>query len=347
MRAWALSRPQPAGLWLSEVSLERRPTPDGHVLVEVLACGVCRTDLQLVSGDLAARRLPIVPGHQVVGRVIEVGPGADPNLADRIVGLIWLAGTCGECRYCLAGRENLCLEARFTGWDIDGGYSTHVVARAEFVFDLTDVLSPVEGGQRSPTDTAPLLCGGVIGYRSLRVAGAGPESAGMTLGLFGFGASARLTQQVAHHWGVETYVVSRSSAEVDQALAAGARWAGTYDQPAPRALDAAITFAPVGRVVVAALRSLDRGGCVAINAIHLDGLPPIDYDDLWWERQLRSVANVTRRDAREFLAIVAEAGIRTEYEAVPLDDANNALARLAAGDVRGSFVLDCTPAAQR
>lgn len=347
MRALALARPTRDGPWLDPVVRDTPPVAAGHVLIEVAACGVCRTDLQLVSGDLAARRLPIVPGHQVVGRVIEVGTGADPNLADRFVGLVWLAGTCGECRYCRTGRENLCPDSRFTGWDIDGGYSTHVVARADFVFDLADVLSPATGSRRSPADAAPLLCGGVIGYRSLRVAGVGPESAGMTLGLFGFGASARLAQQVAHHWGVDTYVVTRSPSEVEAALSAGAAWAGTYDQRPPTPLDAAVTFAPVGRVVVAALKSLDRGGCVAINAIHLDGLPPIDYDDLWWERQLRSVANVTRRDAGEFLAIVAETGIRTEYEAVPLDDANEALARLAAGDVRGSFVLDCAPAVTR
>ncbi|MDP3971562.1 MAG: zinc-binding alcohol dehydrogenase family protein, partial [Candidatus Nanopelagicales bacterium] len=311
------------------------------VLIEVAACGVCRTVLQIATGDLPPRKLPIVPGHQVVGRVIEVGADVDRAQVGRTVGLVWLAETCGECRYCLGGRENLCLAARFTGWDVDGGYATQVVARADFAFDLTDLLTPKVGPHRHPTDVAPLLCGGVIGYRSLRVAGVTPESAGLKLGLFGFGASARLAQQVAHHWGVETYVVTRSPREVEAALASGAVWAGTYDRRPPTSLDAAVTFAPVGTVVVAALKSLDRGGCVAINAIHLDDLPPIDYNDLWWERQIRSVANVTRTDVVEFLSIVAKAGIQTEYEELPLSAANDALARLTVGDVRGSFVLNC------
>lgn len=341
MRALALPHPSRDGPWLEPVVRDTPPVAAGHVLIEVAACGVCRTDLQIATGDLPPHALPIVPGHQVVGRVTEVGADVDRARVGRTVGLVWLAETCGECRYCLGDRENLCVAARFTGWDVDGGYATHVVARADFAFDLTDLLTPKVGPHRHPTDVAPLLCGGVIGYRSLRVAGVTPESAGLRLGLFGFGASARLTQQVAHHWGVDTYVVTRSPSEVEAALASGAAWAGTHDRQLPTSLDAAVTFAPVGTVVVAALKSLDRGGCVAINAIHLDGLPPIDYDDLWWERQIRSVANVTRTDVVEFLSIVAEAGIRTEYEELPLSAANDALARLAVGDVRGSFVLNC------
>lgn len=303
---------------------------------------MCRTDLQLVTGDLPARRLPIVPGHQVVGRIVAVGAGVARERLGQPVGLVWLAHSCGVCRFCKSNRENLCLDARFTGWDVDGGYGDTAVAHADFAFDLSPLLAPDTPVRRAPADVAPLLCGGVIGYRALRVAGVGPGDAGKRLGLYGFGASARLAQQAARHWGVETYVVSRSEPEIQAALAGGASWAGHYGAKVPVALDAAITFAPVGAVVIEALRALDRGGIVAINAIHLDGIPAFDYDDLWWERQIRSVANVTRADVSEFLALVGAANITTDYETLPLAAANEALARLAAGKVRGSFVLDCS-----
>ncbi|MGV1004948.1 MAG: zinc-binding alcohol dehydrogenase family protein [Candidatus Nanopelagicales bacterium] len=320
------------------------PTPvpgPGEILVGVAACAVCRTDLQLVSGDLPARRLPIIPGHQVVGEVIGFGPGeraAHLRLGQR-VGLVWLADACGTCRFCLSGRENLCPGARFTGWDRDGGWAAAVTARAEFVYRLD--LPTLQG--RSAAEIAPLLCGGVIGYRSLRVAGAIPQRgqslAGMRLGLFGFGASATTALQLARHFRAEVYVVTRAGAEVERALALGADWAGTYDQQPPHLLDAAITFAPSGEVVLAALRACDRGGTVAINAIHLDGIPAFDYDDLWLERSLRSVANVTRADVAEFLELVGPAGITTQSEELPLDSAGVALERLRAGQVRGAFVL--------
>lgn len=292
-----------------------------EVLIQVEACAVCRTDLQILRGDLPAHKMPVIPGHQVVGT--EVGTG-------RRVGLVWLAQTCGMCRFCRSGRENLCDRARFTGWDRDGGYAEFVTAHRDFVHPLP------EG---DPQELAPLLCGGVIGYRSLRVAGIGPEAAGVRLGLYGFGASASIAIQVANHWGCETFVITRSPAEVERARRLGATWAGTYEHAVPARLDAAVTFAPSGDVVVAALQALDKGGTVAINAIHLDRIPQFDYDHLWWERSIRSVANVTRQDVTDFLALVPHAGIRTEFETLPLGLAPQALDRLERGDVRGAFVL--------
>ncbi len=331
--AWQLDRPGPAtdDGPLRRVVLEPPDPAPGEVLVEVHACAVCRTDLQLVEGDLAVRRQPVVPGHQVVGTVVGHGPGVTEPAVGTRVGLAWIAGTCGRCRFCRTGRENLCEDARFTGWDRDGGYATHVTARADFTHPLPDGFDDL--------DAAPLLCGGVIGYRSLGVAGVGAHSAGTTLGLYGFGASATCVIQVARHWGVEVHVCTRSEREQRAALDLGAAWAGGYDERPPVALDAAITFAPSGDVVVAALQALDRGGVVAINAIHLDRVPELAYDDLWWERSLRSVANVTRTDVREFLALAAEIPVRTRTEVLPLESANTALRRLAAGDVGGSFVL--------
>lgn len=332
--AWSLTRPGPAaGAPLDPIDGEVPEPAAGEVLLEVSACAVCRTDLQLAEGDLAARRLPVVPGHQVVGTVVAAGPGVSAPAAGERVGVAWIASTCGVCRFCTTGRENLCEQSRFTGWDRDGGYATHVVARADFTYPLPEGVADL--------DAAPLLCGGVIGYRSLGVAGIGPDSAGARLGLYGFGASATCVIQVARHWGVDVHVVTRSGAEQQRALDLGASWAGGLGDVPPVPLDAAITFAPVGSVVAAALGALDRGGTVAINAIHLDRLPEMPYEQLWWERSLRSVANVTRRDVAEFLALAAEVPVTTQTEVLPLDDANTALARLAAGDVGGSFVLDC------
>ncbi len=310
----------------------RRPEPGpGELRLRVGACAVCRTDLQICEGDLEPRALPIIPGHQVVGVVDAIGDGVDGWTPGDRAGLTWLAGTDRTCRFCQSGRENLCESATFTGWDRDGGYAEAVTARADVAVRL-----PIGYPDLA---AAPLLCGGVIGFRSLRVAGIGPESAGARLGLYGFGASARLAIQVARAWGVEAYVATRSAAERDRALELGAAWAGDYAERPPVALDAAVTFAPVGSVVAAAVRALDRGGVVAINAIHLDGLPAMPYQDLWWERSIRSVANVTRDDAREFLDIAARIGIRTDTETHPLAEANLALARLAAGEVTGTAVL--------
>ncbi len=316
MRAAVVERPR-------ELAVRSVPDPEpgeGQLLIEVGACGVCRTDLQITSGDLEMRRSPVIIGPPVVGRVAGTGER---------VGLAWLAGACGRCRYCLSGRENLCELAEFTGWTVDGGYAERVVARSDFVYPLPDGLSDIEA--------APLLCAGIIGYRSLRISGIRP---GQVLGLFGFGSSAHLAIQVARHWGCPVAVFARSEAERQLGLRLGASWAGGYDDVPPVPLDAAVTFAPVGSVVVAALAATAPGGTVAINAIHLDRMPEFSYDLLWKERSLRSVANFTRRDAREFLELAAAIPIQAETTVFSLDDAPEALARLEEGAIRGSAVLD-------
>jgi len=329
MQALRLDRPAPVATGPLRLVQLPDPVPAAdELLLRVVACGVCRTDLQLVEGDLPARRLPVVPGHQAVGRVELVGRDVGGWVAGDRAGVAWLGGACGRCPACLEGRENLCPDARFTGWDLDGGYATRMTVRADVAVRIPDAFGDL--------DAAPLLCGGAIGYRSLRISGIRP---GGRLGLFGFGASALLAIQVATHWGCEVYVCTRSERERERALLLGARWAGGYDESPPVPLEAAITFAPAGDVVVAALRALDRGGTVAVNAIHLDRIPEFPYELLWWERSLRSVANVTRRDVREFLDIAASVPIRTEIEAFPLADANLALQRLAGGEIGGAAVL--------
>lgn len=302
------------------------PGPDELVL-GVSACAVCRTDLQVIEGDLAARRLPIVPGHQAVGVVERVGRAVSGwQVGDR-AGVGWLASTCGHCRFCRSGSENLCREAAFTGWDRDGGYASRVAVRADFALRLPDGFSDLAA--------APLLCGGVIGYRALKTSGIEP---GGRLGLYGFGASALLALQVARHWGCEVHVRTRSRHGRDQAASLGATTVGGYEEPAPL-LEAAVTFAPAGEVVLAALRDLDRGGTVAINAIHLDRVPAFSYDLLWPERGLRSVANYTRRDAREFLDLAASIPLETHIEAFPLESGGQAIERLGAGELEGTAVL--------
>lgn len=329
MRAHVLTTPARAGdAPLDWVDVDEPTVGAGEVLIEVIACAVCRTDLQLCEGDLPARHLPIVPGHQIVGTIAARGPGVTTvELGDR-VGVAWIAGTCGRCKFCRSARENLCDAAAFTGWDRDGGFAELVVARADFVHVLPDGFDSV--------DAAPLLCGGAIGLRALRVSGVEP---GGRIGLYGFGASATCAIQIARHWDCEVFVCTRSSAEQQRALQLGAVWVGGYDDRPPSPLDAAITFAPVGSVVLDALRALDKGGVVAINAIHLDRIPEFDYDDLWWERQLRSVANVTRADVADLVELAAAIPIRTRVQRYAFADANAALADLAAGEVSGAAVL--------
>jgi len=329
VRALLLERPAPAAR--SPLVLRDLPVPEpraGELLLRVAACGVCRTDLQLAEGDLAARRLPIVPGHQIVGRVEALGPGVANWVRGERAGVTWLAGACGDCPSCREGRENLCALATFTGWDRDGGFAELATVRADVAVRIPPAIDDLAA--------APLLCGGVIGYRSLRVCGI---RRGGRLGLYGFGASARLAIQVAVHWGCRVFVCTRSGAERRRALELGAVWAGASDERPPEPLDAAITFAPVGDVVVSALSALDRGGVVAVNAIHLDRVPEFPYDLLWWERSLRSVANVTRRDAREFMELAARIPVRADVEAHPLTDGNLALQRIASGAVGGAAVL--------
>ncbi len=331
MRALVVDVPGPVDAEPGPLRLAEVPNPDpgqGELVIRVAACAVCRTDLQLVAGDLAPHRLPTIPGHQVVGRVEACGPGVDGWELGARAAVGWLAGACGTCAACRSGRENLCADATFTGWDRDGGFAERIAVRAEFALPVPDGFDDVAA--------APLLCGGVIGYRALVVSGIRP---GGHLGLYGFGASASLAIQVARAWDCTVHVATRSARERERALALGAATVGGYDDAPPGPLDAAVTFAPAGSVVVAALRALGRGGTVAVNAIHLDGVPAFAYDDLWWERGLRSVANYTREDARAFLALAASIPIRTAVEVLPLDAGGSALRRLAAGSPEGTAVL--------
>ena len=307
--------------------LDFDPAP-GEVAIDISTCAVCRTDLQIIEGDVVARRLPIVPGHQVVGRIRALGAGVDNWAVGARVGVGWMGAACGSCDRCRAGLENLCEQAEFTGWDRDGGFAESMTARADYVFAIP--------GSFTDEAAAPLLCGGVIGYRSLKLSGIQP---GGRLGLYGFGASALLTFQVARHWDCDVFVATRSREEQQRALAMGAVWAGSYHDQPPVALDAAVTFAPVGYVVVEALKAIAPGGTVAINAIHLDTVPEFPYELLWMERSIRSVANFTRRDAEEFLSLAAEIPIETVVDSYPLSDVNIALAQLKKGEVNGAAVL--------
>ncbi len=333
MRAWLIERPGPlaaAGAVFRPVEREApRPAP-GEALVRVLACGMCRTDLHAVEGDLDLPRLPLVPGHQVVGEVVEAAGGLAPGA---LVGIPWLRWTCGACRFCRSGRENLCPDARFTGLDADGGYADYATVPADFALPIPSGLAPL--------DAAPLLCAGIIGFRALRLSGIGP---GGRLGLYGFGAAAHIAIQVARHWGCETFVFTRTGEHAAFARSLGAAWVGRSDEAPPAPLDAAVVFAPAGSVVPPALRALDRGGTVALAGIHMTPIPALDYDrDLFLERTLRSVTANTRDDARAFLRLAAEIPVRTTVERVPFDDAGAALARLGRGEVQGAAVLDLAP----
>src|SRR5881275_1026815 len=296
------------------------PTPaPGQLLVRVHACGVCRTDLHVFDGELPHPKLPLVLGHQIVGTVVG---------EDRRVGIPWLGWTDGECPFCRSGRENLCDHARFTGYDLDGGYAEYTVVDERFCFPLPQGYSGLEA--------APLLCAGLIGYRSLRLAGDAER-----LGLYGFGAAAHIVAQVARHQGRRVFAFTRPGDDQAQQFARrlGAAWAGASDAQAPEPLDAAIIFAPVGALVPAALRAVAKGGTVVCAGIHMSDIPSLPYERLWEERVLRSVANLTRRDGAEFLALAPRVPVRTEVEAYPLERANEALEKLRAGTVRGAAVL--------
>jgi propanol-preferring alcohol dehydrogenase len=305
---------------------EPEPGP-GQALVAVHACGMCRTDVHIVDGELDVRRRPLVPGHQIVGTVLEAAPDAELELGARI-GIPWLASTCGECRYCRTGRENLCERARFTGLDVDGGYATRTVADARFCFPLPDGYGDLEA--------APLLCAGLIGHRALRMTGDAER-----LGLYGFGAAAHIVCQVARHQGRRVFAFTRAGDEPSQAFARelGAEWAGDAAGPAPEELDAAIVFAPVGALVPAALRALAPGGAVVCAGIHMSDIPSFPYADLWRERSIRSVANLTRDDARELLALAPRVPVRTRVTSYPLERANEALGDLRGGRIEGAAVL--------
>jgi len=308
-----------------------------QLLLRVLACGVCRTDLHVADGELPRPKLPLVLGHEIVGEVVAAGRGAHRFAAGARVGVPWLGWTCGECRHCRAGRENLCERARFTGYDIDGGYAEYAVADERFCFALPATLAPPEA--------APLLCAGLIGYRSLVAAGDAAER----LGIYGFGAAAHIVAQVAASQGRRVFAFTRpgDDAAARFALELGAAWAGSSDAAPPEPLDAAIVFAPVGTLVPTALRAVERGGTVVCAGIHMSDIPSFPYALLWGERVVRSVANLTRRDGEEFLALAPRVPVRTAVETLPLRRAGEALARLRAGQVRGAAVLvpDGAPAA--
>ncbi len=309
------------------VEIPRPTLQAGYVLLKVRACGVCRTDLHIVEGELPPRREQLVPGHQIVGDIVE-GATADLAVGARI-GVSWIGGTDGICWYCKHGMENLCDAPVFTGYTVNGGYAEYALARADFVFPLPAALDDLHA--------APLLCAGIIGFRSLRVAGV---EHGERVGLFGFGASAHLAIEVLHAWDCEVYVSTRGASHRELAKSLGAEWVGTETERPPVELDRAITFAPSGDVVVAALASLRKGGVVAINAIHLDRIPQFDYDRLLWgERQIRSVANMTRADARDFLKLAAEIKLHPKVTKFPLDQANEALLAIKSDSINGAAVI--------
>ena len=324
MRAMVLRAPGKP-LALEEVD---EPEPGrGRVKVRVRACGVCRTDLHVVDGELTEPKLPLVPGHQIVGEVTGAGEGAERFSPGERVGVPWLGWTCGECRLCLSGRENLCREARFTGYDLDGGYAEYAVGDERFCFPVPEGYPDLQA--------APLLCAGLIGYRSLRLCGDAER-----LGLYGFGGSAHIVCQVAVHQGRRVFAFTRPGDEETQSFARelGAEWAGGTDER-PEELDAAIVFAPAGELIPTVLRTLAPGGMCVCAGIHMSDIPSFPYAILWGERQLRSVANLTRRDGEEFLALAPEVPVRTEVSAYPLERANEALADLREGRLRGAAVL--------
>jgi propanol-preferring alcohol dehydrogenase len=325
MRAMVLERPQ------TPLVMQERQLPQpgaGEVLIEVLACGVCRTDLHVVDGELPHPKLPIVPGHEIVGRVAALGSDVKDLTLGARVGVPWLGEACGICAYCRSGRENLCDAPIFTGYTRDGGYATHALANARFCYELND--------HGDAAETAPLLCAGLIGWRSYRMAGEG-----QALGLYGFGAAAHILAQVAVWQGRDVYAFTRpgDNASQDFARRLGAVWAGGSDETPPQALDAAIIFAPVGALVPAALAAVKKGGRVVCGGIHMSDIPSFPYGLLWEERQLVSVANLTRRDAHEFLEIAPRAGIRMQVTRYPLAAANTALNDLRAGRFEGAAVL--------
>jgi propanol-preferring alcohol dehydrogenase len=322
MRAMVLERQgEPLGL----ADLPEPEPARGQVLIEVRACAVCRTDLHIVDGELTEPKLPLVPGHQIVGRVVG---GGERFAQDQRVGVPWLGWTDRTCRYCRSGRENLCDHARFTGYDIDGGYAERTVADERFCFPLPDGYEDLQA--------APLLCAGLIGHRTLRLAGEGER-----LGIYGFGAAAHIITQVARHEGRRVFAFTRADDEEAQAFAIelGAEWAGDALGPVPEELDAALIFAPAGELVPAALRAVAKGGTVVCGGIHMSDIPSMPYELLWGERVLRSVANLTRADAEEFLELAPQVPVRTEVETFPLEKANDALDRLRSGNLRGAAVL--------
>jgi propanol-preferring alcohol dehydrogenase len=309
-----------------------RPSPGNQeALIKISACGVCRTDLHILDGELAQPKLPLVLGHEIVGRIVELGVGVTGLQRGQRVGVPWLGRTCGSCTYCLANHENLCDHAKFTGYTLDGGYAEFCVAQASYIFPLPD----------GPSDAAlaPLLCAGLIGHRSLKMAGDAER-----LGIYGFGAAAHIVAQIGKWQGRQIFAFTRPGDHVAQefALRLGSTWAGGSDEVPPEPLDAAIIFAPVGGLVPQALRAVRKGGIVVCGGIHMSDIPGFPYSDLWGERIIRSVANLTRADGEEFFSLIVSAQVTTEIEEFPLGEANAALDRLRRGDISGAAVLRMT-----
>ena len=325
----------PAAVDASPLDFTDTPRPEpgpGEILVRVKMCGVCRTDLHVVEGELPPRKSPLIPGHQVVGIVEKLGEGARRFKFGERVGIAWLHHTDQSCEYCRAGMENLCDHPDFTGYTVDGGYAEYALAAEDFVYGIPESFSD--------DAAAPLLCAGIIGFRSLRLSGA---KRGDRLAFYGFGAAAHVAIQVARHWGVEVYACTRGAKHQQLALALGAVWAGEAAAEPPRKLDAAILFAPAGELVPPALRALKKGGVLVLGGIHMSPIPSIDYNLLYQERMIRSVANNTRTDGEDFLRVAAEIPIRTQVTIFPLRESNRALQDLKGDRVNGAAVLDCRP----
>ncbi len=330
MRAIVVERPAPIETGPLHLIEKAAPVPvDGELLVRVVACGVCRTDLHLAEGDLAPKHSRMVPGHEIVGVVERLGAQSGRFRVGDRVGIAWLRETDATCKYCRSGRENLCPNARFTGWDADGGYAEYAVVRDDFAYALPAAIDDEHA--------APLLCAGIIGYRAIKRAGIAP---GATVGLYGFGGSAHLAIQVLKHWNCRVFVMSRGGIHRELAETLGADWIGDATQSPPAPLDAAILFAPAGELVPPVLRALDRGGIAAVAGIYLSAIPPLDYArELFYERELRSVTANTRADGEEFLKIAGEIPITTSTVAMPLEEANRALTMLKHDELRGTAVL--------
>ena len=329
MKACVLRSPAPIESNPLEYVEVPRPEPRGEqVLVRVNACGVCRTDLHVIEGELAPRRSPVIPGHQVVGTIAAAGEHAQRYREGTRVGIAWLHSTDGTCEYCRAGKENLCNQPSFTGYTVDGGYAEYALAEESFVYPIPDGFADLKA--------APLLCAGIIGFRCLRLANI---ERGGRLGLYGFGAAAHVAIQVARHWGVEVYACTRDERHQKLALELGAVWAGGTVAEPPVKLDSAIIFAPAGEIVPAALKALKKGGTLALGGIHMSTIPPLDYSLLYGERVVRSIANNTRQDGHDFLQTAAAIPIHTEIEVFPLREANRALNALKNDAIRGAAVL--------
>lgn len=323
-----------ASIETNPLTLTKVPTPAPlvhQVLVKVSACGVCRTDLHVIEGELPVQHLPVIPGHQIIGRVEALGAEITRfQIGDR-VGIAWLHETCGQCEYCRLGKENLCEAATFTGHLVNGGYAEYVVAPAAFVYAIPAAFSDVEA--------APLLCAGIIGFRSLRLAGIAVQSPGQRLGLYGFGNAAHIAIQIARHWGVDVYAFTRDERHQLLARQLGAVWAGGGNDQPPHKLDASIIFAPAGELVPSALQALKKGGTLALGGIHMSQIPPLDYQWLYHERVIRSIANNTRQDGEDFLRVAAEIPLKPQVELFPLAETNRALNALKHDAIRGAAVI--------